>query len=174
MDFQPLKIWICYEFYIYYAYLAILHCSIKNVHFGKKWQYVGTAFIYATIPFLGPTETYPFVSKTKCCDFLYLLLAANVPENSPMNVEPDPCLIPADGLSQFTEFSIHSWQCSSSDNPGALACLWVLSWVWCLTVGGCEKQENWWKGGSLTLQIMFNLWIMFRCECPVHKSCKLS
>lgn len=76
MAFQPLKMWICYAFYAYYAYLALLHCSMKNVHFGRKWQYVGIAFIYATVLFLGHTETYlyPFVSKTKCCDFYFFSL----------------------------------------------------------------------------------------------------
>lgn len=169
MAFQPLKMWICCAFYAYYAYLAVLHCSMKNVHFGKKWQYVGIAFIYATVLFLGHSETYlyPFVSKTKCCDFYFFYLQL-------MFLKTPPWM-----WSQILVSSLHcwfkpfhwiqdpSWPCSSS---GLLACLWALSWVWCPPVGGWEREGNWWKGSSLILQVMFNLWIMFRHECFVHKS----
>lgn len=86
-----------YAFYAYYAYLAIPHCSIKNLRFEKKWQYVDIAFICAAVLFLRHTETYlyPFVSKTECCDFYFFYLQLMFQKTPPMNVEPDPCLIPA-------------------------------------------------------------------------------
>lgn len=136
--------WICYALYAYYAHLAIPHCSIKNVHFGKKWQCVWTAFIYATVLFLGHTETnlYPFVSKTKCCDFYFFSLQL-------MFQSTPPCVwsqIPVSSLhccfSHFTEFSTQDPSCSTQ-----AACLpLALSWVWCLPGGGCKDRETGWKG----------------------------
>lgn len=159
--------WICYAFCAYYAHLTIPHCSIKNVRFGEKWQYVGIAFIYATVLFLGHTETYlrPFVSKTKCCDLYFFSLQLMFQKTSHECGARSlfhPCTV---GLSHFTEFRILP--------AGAQDCLFAFG-LWA-GFDACQwkavkDRETCEKRGSLILQVMFNLWIMFRCKCLVYES----